>query len=186
MPLPNWFFHLTGGLPPNAETGRHDRCIIRLHDTHCYAYYLLHQLFEQFQIVGIVHTGGLSASIDMRHSKHLLLTYEEHLHNLAKICDKYHVEKLWIRPKDQDHIPSIKRMLPNSIIIEDCASIHIKEVQLSVVENELFIRSELEDYTRQVIDLWQFRQLMQGVKSKSQIELINMDQKSITSYALCF
>lgn len=186
MSISHWIRHLTGSLPPNLQTERHDRCIIRLSDTHCYAYYLLNQLFEQFQVIGIIHTGGLSASIDMRLAKHMLLTYEEHISHLATICDKYQIENLWIRPKDQDHIPSIKRVLPHAILIDDHTLIILQELHFTVAENDLVNARALEDYTREHVNLWQFRQLMQGVKFKSQIELINIDQNSIISYALSF
>lgn len=186
MSLSKWIRHLTGSLPTVTEADKLGRYIIRLNDTHCYSYFLLHQLLEQLHVIGIIHTGGLSASINIKHSGHLLLTYEEHLNNLATLCQKYEIRKLWIRPKDQDHLPSIKRILPMGMVIKDECLIDTHGFQFSIVENELLLDEERGEFNCQTIELWRLRQLMHGVKLKSQIDLINIDKRKIISYSLPF
>lgn len=185
MSLHDSIRQLTGSLPLLDTNNDRSRYLLRLSDTHCYVYFLLNQLLSELNVVGIIHTGGLSASINMTIHKHLLLTYEEHLSHLSTLCQQHHIDHLWIRPKEQDHLPSIKRILPQSVLITDDSILELNDRSFKFLEND-FNTCPTGNYSRQNVELWRFRQLIHGVKCRSQIELINLDTDTITSYSLPF
>lgn len=99
--------------------------ILHLFNTPSYTYVMLDRLLSTGAIVAIIHSGNLCSDFSVRKDPSKIITYEDNLHLLRRLVTKHNIQDFALSLSRHDHLPSIKRVLPNAQIYETSGTLKL-------------------------------------------------------------
>lgn len=93
--------------------------ILHLFNTPSYTYVMLDRLLSTGAIVAVIHSGNLCSDFSVRKHPSRIMTYEDNLHMLRRLIARHNIKDFALTLSRHDHLPSVKRVLPNAKIYEN-------------------------------------------------------------------
>lgn len=118
MSLITYFNQFLGEIYFPKSLNPNSAYILHLFNTPSYTYVMLDRLLSTGAIVAIIHSGNLCSDFSVKQQPSKIIAYEDNLNLLRKLVHKHKIRDFALTLSRHDHLPSIKRALPDAMIFE--------------------------------------------------------------------